>query len=151
MPTSQPSAYNGTLFPTRESAIEYLNNYTKWSIGKFFTVLYRKNDQNTSSNVCVIVAVGIKNASECGPMGQYSADVWENKFYPSGAYGPEFYTIIKDSGEDESSFGGDIVDVNLNETEVTVNGDTYIVANQEGKNQSIPDPFAFRKIPYEKE
>lgn len=150
MPASQLSVYYETPFENRAAAINYLEQYTKWSIGKFFTVLYHKNDQNTSSDVCAIVAVGIKNADECGPMGQYSADVWENKFYPSGACGPEFYTIVKDSGADESS-GGDIVDVNLNETEVTVNGDTYKVANQEGKNQSIPDPFAFRKIPYEKE
>lgn len=151
MPTSQPSVYYETPFENREFAIGYLNSYTKWSIGKFFTVLYHKNDQNTSSDICAIVAVGIKNAAQCGPMGEYSADVWENEFYPAGACGPEFYTIVKDSGEDESSGGGGGDNIDLNDTVVNVNGDAYTVANQEGKDQTIPDPFAFREMSYDNE
>lgn len=151
MPTSQPSVYYQTPFQNRTAAINYLNNYTKWSIGKFFTVLYHKGNQNTSTDVRAIVAVGIKNATECGPMGQYSADVWENKFYPSGACGAEFYTIVKDSGEDDSSAGGGGGDVDLNDTVVNVNGNAYTVANQEGEDQIIPDPFTFREMSYENE
>lgn len=153
MPSSQPSVYYGNPFSTREDAIAYLNEYLYWSIGKFFTVLYYSgNRSNNSSDVCAIVAVGIKNASECGPMGAQDSDVWTNKFYPNGASGPEFYIIVKDSGQNEQSSTSDniVADVNLTNTKVNINNNQYVVANQEGEEQEIPDPFKFRKLNYDK-
>ena len=95
MPTSQNSVYYSIPFNNKTEAINYLNSRTNWSIGMFCTVLY-KNFNNNQTDMEVLVAVGIKNTADCGPTGDPSADKWENKYYPQGAHGPEFYKIMFD-------------------------------------------------------
>ena len=142
MPTSPNSVSYNTPFNNRNEAINYLNSRTNWSIGMFCTVLYL-NTNNNQTDVEALVAVGIKNTADCGPTGENSVDKWENKYYPNGAYGPEFYKIMFDSNT--SSSGGKGGDVDLYTTLVNISGSSYEVSNEDG-DQVISDPLTFLNL-----
>ena len=130
------SVGNNIPFQDRQSAINWLNNRDNWSIGCFYTVLYLDNDE-----VEAIVAIGIKNTSECGPTGAYSSSLWRNKYYPNGAHGSEFYKIISDTGMIGFSNRYDGT-IELYTTVVNMNDSSYSVANEDN-NQIISDPLRF--------
>ncbi len=143
MPASGSPVYLNIPCSSREEAIQVFNNYTHWSIGKFYTVLY-KHTSNNRTDVHALVAVGIKNASECGVAGISSEDAWENKYYPNGAKGPEFWRMISDTGADAGTSGGGDSD-ELYITAVHENGVVYEVANT-GGDRIITDPFEVREL-----
>lgn len=143
-------------YASREDAIAALDTFKGHRIGQLITLLYRVEEEDEKRDVECIVAVGIKNASECGPDGAESTDRWENKHYPNGPCGREFYRIIADSQErDEWGYirevehGGEgepEVDHVCGVTHITTVGNQHDVCNPTGVERTIEDPFVFKAL-----
>ena len=144
---SQTPVNCDTLCVDRGSAINILNGYTEWEIGKFFTILYVQSAYPGDQDyVKVIVAVGIKNASECGIMGTPdSNDIWRNKYYPNQVAGPEFYRIIKDTGTTDPTPPAPTPGYDLHETTFKITG-TEVTVSNERQDEVVEDPFEFLEI-----
>lgn len=143
MPTNQNSVSSNTRYDSRDEAIAYLDSRENWSIGMFCTVLYTSGNDN-QGDVDVLVAVGVKDSSECGPAGEPSADDWQNKYYPDKVCGREFYKIMYDSGETTPS-GDTGSDVTLYTTNINMGGTSYEVSNEDG-DQNVTDPLQFLNL-----
>lgn len=144
----------------REDAIAALNAFEGHRIGQQITLLYRNSEvENNISDVHCLIAMGIKNANECGASGAYSPDRWENKYYPNGPHGTEFYRIIADSAERNEQ--GYIIDrevppsgdpdpqeiINsLSTTKVDMVGNQYTVLNPVRQEEQVEDPFQFKRL-----
>lgn len=123
-----PGNYDG-IFPSRNDAIEHLNNMDNWSDGWLYSVKYTTGADGQVNNIDgigVILAVGIGNPEEYEEVN-----------------GHKFYRIVGDS-----RLYHNIMDFlsELGVTEVVVNGVCYTVINGEIKNQKTEDPFRIEKL-----
>ena len=146
------TARNTQPYADRDAAVKALNAFTGHRIGMIITLLYRKKeeDEDNKTDVQALVAIGVKDADECGPAGAYSPDRWENKHYPNGTKGEEFYKILFDSGADGGEGGGggggdDLLE-DFGITTLHVGGQTTEVVNFEGEDIDVPDPMVFRSL-----
>lgn len=139
-----PGNYDG-IFPSRNDAIDYLNNMEDWSDGWLYNVKYTTaaNGQvNNIDDIGVILAVGIKNSAECGAGGSASENLWNDR---TMNHGPQFYKIVGDSKAMKDYIGGGSLS-DLSTTTVHMNGKEYKVANAT-RDEEISDPFEIKRIP----
>lgn len=157
---------NSSPYGSRDEAMEALDNFTQHRIGQIITLLYRippdiRPDRNLH-DVHVLVAVGIKNANECGTSGTQNPDRWDNKYYPEDDYpngpcGREFYRIISDTTERDDNGvldpnpydpgqGGDYHCEPLHNTTVTTVNKTHVVKNPYDHDITLEDPFIFKPL-----
>ena len=73
---------NNSPYSTRQAAMNALDAFTGHRIGQIITLLYHSGVNENLHDVHALVAVGVKNANECGAVGQPDADKWNDKFYP---------------------------------------------------------------------
>lgn len=140
-----PGNYD-SVFPSRNDAIDYLNNMEDWSDGWLYSVKYTTavNGQvNNIDDIGVILAVGIKNSAECGAGGSASENLWTDR---TMNHGPQFYKIVGDSKVMKDYIGGSGTS-DLNTTTVHMNGEKYKVANANSQDEIISDPFKIKRIP----
>lgn len=140
-----PGNYDG-IFPSRNDAIEHLNNMDNWSDGWLYSVKYTTGSGgqvNNIDDIGVILAVGIKNSAECGAGGTASENLWTDQ---TQNHGPQFYKIVGDSKAMKDYIGGG-TGADLDDTMVKVNGKSYHVTNANGQDEIIGDPFRIDRIP----
>lgn len=148
-------------YENREMAMVALKQFTGHRIGQLITLLYRVDPQseNEKGDVHALLAVGIKNANECGASGLQSSDKWENKHYEDSPCGSEFFRIVGDSGErdidgyiipsDHEGQGTPSADEILSTMGVnyiTVNGHEYNSISHDYDDKIVDDPFEFKSL-----
>lgn len=153
---------NNVPYPSRQDAMNALDTFTAHRIGQIITLLYHTNQDENLHDVHALMAVGIKNANECGVDGIYNPDRWDNKYYPSDTYpngpcGREFYRIISDTGERdidgviipsdyEPGQGGGCHCEPLHNTTITTVNKTHVVKNPYNADIVLEDPFVFKPL-----
>ena len=154
---------NNNPYASREDAMHALDAFTGHRIGQIITLLYHTGEADENlHDVHALVAVGVKNANECGAAGTENQDRWDNKYYseddyPDGPHGREFYRIISDTAERDidgviipsdyqPSQGGGCHCEPLGNTFVTTVGKEHVVKNPYGHDVELEDPFLFKPL-----
>lgn len=127
--------------PDKESAMNIFDMKNDWVKGNRFGILYR----DWNNDVQIILAVGIKDASECGPHGIANEDEWINTYYEhiSDVHGKIFYRIVGDSGYNNTSNNYD--NESLYTTTININKAKYEVLNG-ATDVDISDIFEVQEI-----